>query len=100
VIDARRGLVYVQAFDGDAPLMDPEVLPLGEATLQLARLAPGALRLVGPGAGLLASALRHAIVDARPAPDLAALARLAAAATPDPTLRPLYLRAPDAKLPA
>ena len=100
VIDARRGLVYMQAFDGDAPLMDPDVLPIGEATLQLARLGPGALRLVGPGAGLLAHALGHAIVDARPAPDLAALARLAATAAPDPALRPLYLRAPDAKLPA
>jgi tRNA threonylcarbamoyladenosine biosynthesis protein TsaB len=100
VIDARRGLVYVQAFDGDAPLMAPDVLPIGEAMLQLARLGPGPLRLVGPGARLLAHGLRHAVVVELAAPDLAALGRLALAAEPDPALRPLYLRAPDAKLPA
>jgi tRNA A37 threonylcarbamoyladenosine modification protein TsaB len=55
------------------------------------------LTLVGPGALLLADALPEARIDARAAPDLAALARLAAAAEPADDLRPLYLRAPDAR---
>ncbi len=100
VIDARRGLVYVQAFDEDAVLMDAATLPIDEATLRLARLAPGALRLVGPGAGLLAQTLPDAVLVERAAPDFAALGRLAARARPEPGLRPIYLRAPDAKLPA
>jgi tRNA threonylcarbamoyladenosine biosynthesis protein TsaB len=97
VIDARRGVVYVQAFDGGAPLMDPAALPIPEAILTLARLTPGRLRLIGPGACLLTHGLPHAIADDRAAPDLAALGRLAAAATPEADVRPLYLRAVDAR---
>jgi tRNA threonylcarbamoyladenosine biosynthesis protein TsaB len=100
VIDARRGLVYVQAFTGDALLMDPAVLPIGEAAMRLAQLAPGRLTLAGPGAPLLAHGLSHAVVHEIAAPDLAVLGRLALAAEPEPVVRPLYLRAPDAKLPA
>ena len=95
VIDARRGLVYLQAFDGEAPLMAPEALTIEEATLRLSRAAPGRLRLIGPGAPLLA--LRRAVVVALPTPDLATLGRLAERAAPDPALRPLYLRAIDAR---
>jgi tRNA threonylcarbamoyladenosine biosynthesis protein TsaB len=97
VIDARREVVYVQVFDDDAALMDAAALPVPEAILTLARLAPGRLRLIGNGATLLAHGLPHAIVEVRPAPNLAALGRLATAAAPEPDVRPLYLRAVDAK---
>jgi tRNA threonylcarbamoyladenosine biosynthesis protein TsaB len=95
VIDARRGLVYVQAFEAGCPLCAPDIVPIGEAAQPLRRFND--LTLVGPGALLLAAELPHARVDARPAPDLAALGRLAELAEPDAELRPLYLRAPDAK---
>ena len=95
VIDARRGLVYFQAFDGGRPLGEPDIAPIAEAVEALNGLAR--LTLVGPGAVLLASALPRAEILNRAAPDLAALAGLAerAEATDDP--RPLYLRAPDAR---
>ena len=95
VIDARRGLVYVQAFEAGKPLGEPDVLPIAEAAARLRAIAD--LTLVGPGAPLLAAALPSAKVDARAAPDLAALGRLAEAAQPSAELKPLYLRAPDAK---
>lgn len=95
VVDARRGLVYVQAFAGERALAQPDILPLAAAAGQLAPLA--GLRLVGPGADLLAPLLPAAEIVRRTVPDLAALGRLAAVASPDPDLRPLYLRAPDAR---
>jgi tRNA threonylcarbamoyladenosine biosynthesis protein TsaB len=95
VIDARRGLVYVQAFDEGRPLGAPDILPIDEAERQLSALSD--LTLVGPGARLLAAELPRAGLDLRPAPDLAALGRLAAAAQAAADLKPLYLRAPDAR---
>jgi tRNA threonylcarbamoyladenosine biosynthesis protein TsaB len=95
VIDARRGLVYVQAFDAGCALGEPEVISIEEAAARLQSLTD--LTLVGPGAPLLADAMPNARLDPRPAPDLAALGRLAALATPAADLRPLYLRAPDAR---
>jgi|HubBroStandDraft_1064217.scaffolds.fasta_scaffold220295_2 tRNA threonylcarbamoyladenosine biosynthesis protein TsaB len=95
VIDARRGLVYVQAFQDGRALGQPDIVTIESAAARLAGLAN--LTLVGPGAGLLAAHLPAARVATRPAPDLAALGPLAAAARPDPALRPLYLRAPDAQ---
>jgi tRNA threonylcarbamoyladenosine biosynthesis protein TsaB len=95
VVDARRGLVYVQAFAGGAALAEPDILPLADAAARLLPLA--GLRLVGPGAALLAQLLPDAEILARPAPDLAALGRLAIAAVAEADVRPLYLRAPDAR---
>ncbi len=95
VIDARRGLVYVQAFEAGRPLSEPDVVPVEEAAAGLRSLTD--LMLVGPGAHLLAAVLPKAKLDARPAADLAALGRLAVAAAPAADLRPLYLRAPDAR---
>ena len=95
VVDARRGLVYVQAFEGERALGEPDIVPIAEAAQRLAALRD--LTLVGPGAHLLAAELPSARIDPRAAPDLAALGRLADAAEPAEDLRPLYLRAPDAK---
>ena len=96
-IDARRGHVYVQAFEGGRPLFAPDILTFPDAADRLQGFGGGALTLIGPGAALLGELVAGAAVDPRPAPDLAALGRLAAAAAPTPDVRPLYLRAPDAR---
>jgi len=99
VIDARREQVYFQVFEDGQALMAPDVLPLGTAAARLAELAMGRmLTLVGSGAPLLADAAPGAAVLTPAGCDTRAVARLAAAKAPTP-IRPLYLRAPDAKLP-
>jgi len=91
VIDARRGQVYLQAFDDGRPVSPPEALSLEAAAAALAA-AGGAWRLTGSGAGLVGDA---AGIETAPSP--AALAFLAGSLDParHPP-RPLYLRAPDA----
>src|SRR5215469_8711576 len=97
-IDAKRGQVYLQAFEVGAAVMAPDSLPVETAAARLAELwRGGPLRLVGPGAGLLAGIAPEAVVIERAAPDPAAVCALAAGRTTP--ARPLYLRAPDAKLP-
>ena len=98
VIDARREQVYLQAFDGGAAVMAPDALDGATAAARLAELwRGGPLRLVGPGALLLAGIAPEAVVIERAAPDPAVICALAAGRTTP--ARPLYLRAPDAKLP-
>src|ERR1700761_3511750 len=98
VIDARRDQLYLQAFDGGAAVMAPDALDVPTAAARLAELwRGGPLRLVGPGADLLAGIAPEAVVIARAAPDPVALCALAAGRTTP--ARPLYLRPPDAKLP-
>ena len=99
VIDARRDQVYLQAFEAGQALSEPEALFLEEAAERLRGLQAGLL--VGSGAPLLAEALPLVRAAGPVALDPAVLARLAARA-PEPTTspRPLYLRAPDARLPA
>lgn len=99
VIDARRDQVYLQVFEDGQALMAPDVLPLGTAAARLAELAMRrALTLVGSGAPLLADAAPGAHVLTPAGCDARAVARLVATKAPTP-IRPLYLRAPDAKLP-
>lgn len=100
VIDARRGQVYVQGFRDGRPAAEPQALTAEAAADMLIDIDPaGPARLVGPGAALLAQAFPRASIDPRPGADPARLAALAAAVEPAPP-RPIYLRAPDAKLPA
>ena len=100
VIDARRDQLYLQVFEDGAPLMAPDVLPVGTAAARLAELALGRpLTLVGSGAALLADVAPGATILTPEGCDARAVARLAAA-RPAAPIRPLYLRAPDAKLPA
>jgi tRNA threonylcarbamoyladenosine biosynthesis protein TsaB len=99
VIDARRDQIYVQAFEDGRPLMAPDVLPLEIAAARLAELALGRpSTLIGSGARLMAPAAPRARVVEAEGADARHVAWLAAARAPAP-LRPLYLRAPDAKLP-
>jgi tRNA threonylcarbamoyladenosine biosynthesis protein TsaB len=99
-IDARRGQVYLQAFAGGRALMAPDALDLTTAAARLAELSGGRqATLVGSGAALLADLMPGARQIDVPACDPAAVARLAAAQTSPSPPRPLYLRAPDARLP-
>jgi tRNA threonylcarbamoyladenosine biosynthesis protein TsaB len=118
-LDARRGEIYVQAFEsgGDAggdsgfhaglnALGAPAALTAAEAA---AALPPGPLVLVGNGAAALAGALAaagvaHRIADGPSLPDAAVVAALAArrftaAPPPEEPPRPLYIRGHGARLP-
>ena len=99
-IDARRGQLYLQAFEDGRALMAADALTAEMAAARLAELAQGRLfTLVGSGAALLADVAPSARVIAAEGADARHVARLAAAREPGP-LKPLYLRSPDAKLPA
>ena len=102
-IDARHDHVYFQVVSGDGgSLIRPRVAPIEEA-LGASRF--GAPHLVGNAAKILADrwpaqAPPPFKVDAQPAPDIAWVAWLGAAVSPNTApARPFYLRAPDAKLP-
>ena len=99
IIDARRDQVYLQIFaDGEA-LMAPDAVSLGVAAARLAELWNGGpVTIIGPGAALLDGVIKGARILVREAADPVALAHLAGRAETSPP-RPLYLRAPDAKLP-
>jgi tRNA threonylcarbamoyladenosine biosynthesis protein TsaB len=100
-IDAHRGQVYLQVFIDGRAAMAPDVLPFEMAAARLAELWPGGpATLVGSGAPPLQGVLPGARIDANRAPDPTAVARLGLAVRSPATPRPLYLRAPDAKLPA
>jgi tRNA threonylcarbamoyladenosine biosynthesis protein TsaB len=102
-IDARHDHVYFQLVGGDgSSLVRPQVAPIAEA---LAASKFGAAHLVGNAANILAErwpaeAPPPFRVDAQPAPDIAWVAWLGAAVSPEMApARPFYLRAPDAKPP-
>jgi tRNA threonylcarbamoyladenosine biosynthesis protein TsaB len=102
-IDARHDQVYFQVVRGNGgSLILPRVAPIEEA-LGASRF--GAPHLVGNAANILAERWpAHAPppfkVDAQAAPDIAWVAWLGAAVSPNTApARPFYLRAPDAKLP-
>lgn len=92
VHDAKRGEVYLESSDGHPA----QILSLAEAS-QLLR-GYDDLALAGTGAAHFAGPAVK-IVDIT-APDAVWVARLAARCEPAGVPRPLYLRAPDAKLPA
>jgi tRNA threonylcarbamoyladenosine biosynthesis protein TsaB len=99
-IDARRDQLYLQAFEDGRPLMAPDALHRDTAAARLAEIGAGrALTLIGSGAALLAPMVPAARIVAAEGADARDVARLAARRSPAP-LKPLYLRAPDAKLPA
>lgn len=99
-VDARRGQVYLQGFEDGRAIMAPDVLELGTAAARLAELAAGRpVALVGSGAPLLADMAPGARVLTPEGADARRVAQLAGARAPGPA-RPLYLRAPDARIPA
>ena len=91
--DAKRGEVYLEIAGTHAP----RVLAFDDA---IAALPQGALALAGTAAPGAAERLPHATLSTIRQPDALWVARLAAALPPsDAAPAPLYLRAPDAKLP-
>ena len=101
-IDARHDQVYFQLVAGDGSMLRRPAIARVDDVLQIVA-EHGALRLVGNAAQLLASRLPAGVpqpvqVDTQPAPDIAWVAWLGAAADPAKAqARPLYLRPPDAK---
>ena len=102
-IDARHDQVYFQVVSGNgSSLIRPRVGGIEEA---LAASRYGAPHMVGNAARILADRWPAHVpppfkVDAQPAPDIAWLAWLGAAVSPETSPpRPYYLRAPDAKPP-
>ena len=101
-IYARHGNLFLQVFDrGGRTLVTPRIVSIRDA---VRTLGSGPVRLVGNGAPLMAieawSVGMEAEIDGEAdAPDIAFVARLGLLA--DPTYappRPLYLKAPDAKV--
>lgn len=101
VVDGGRGQVWLQTFGADGALTEPEGLEPQAAGGRLLDLGARALRLIGSGAYLVADRLPAARIVPLEAPDPAVIAALAEGASePLAPPRPVYLRAPDARLPA
>jgi tRNA threonylcarbamoyladenosine biosynthesis protein TsaB len=97
VVDARREQVYLQVFEDGAPLSEPAALPIEAACALVAQLAAGrGATLIGSGGPLLA--VPGARLLSAEGADPVRVARLAAG-LPATAPEPLYLRAPDARLP-
>jgi len=101
-VDAKRGQIWLQAFIDGRAAMAPDALAPETAAARLAELwSGGDALLVGSGAAMVAGVLPKALISARLAPDPVAVARTALRMRPPyPPPRPLYLRAPDARLPS
>lgn len=107
LFDARRGQVYAQSFDPKLrPLAHPQAASPQEI---LEDLPPGAGALTGDGVTILADILPSnrpdlRLIAADRQPDAVIIGRLAAERLPaqpgSGKPSPLYLRPPDAKLPA
>lgn len=97
--DARRQEAYLLLKDGDAVVQPPVVLAFSEAVARIQ--AFGACALAGTGAQQARESLDGGFVLSHiRQPDALWVARLARLSpTPDAAPGPLYLRAPDAKLP-
>jgi len=100
-IDARHAHVYLQVFaPGGRTLTPPRLAPLSDA---VRAAAEASACIVGSAAQAIAAALTDAdaapaLVDPRPAPDIAWVARVGAVLPEDQSPpKPQYLRAPDAQ---
>jgi tRNA threonylcarbamoyladenosine biosynthesis protein TsaB len=97
VVDARRDQVYVQAFDNGRAVIEPQALRAEDA-VELIRRHGQPAAIVGSGAPLIAAAFPTAELFPDAVPNPVAVARLALSR--ETPAKPLYLRAPDAILPA
>lgn len=103
--DAKRGEVYLEAITAEGPLLGVQIQPLDGAISLIKQSLPAGFRLALAGTASQTSAealvgldiVRTMIAQ----PDALWVARLAAGAPePEGPPAPLYLRPPDAKLPA
>lgn len=100
-VDARRGQVYLQVFREGRAWDEPQAVSAEDAVIEIQRIAGDRhIQLAGSGAPLLAPHLARAQISSVQVPDPVVVARLAAAVAEPRPLAPIYLRAPDAKLPA
>lgn len=102
--DAKRGEFYFQIASEDGALFAPRIATLDEAVEEIAALS-ARTALAGTGANAALPALREGSAQIVPTnitePDALWVARLAMLSPAiDAPVRPLYLRAPDARLPA
>lgn len=97
--DARRDEAYLLLKDGPEVVLPPIVLPFSEAVDRIRAFGPCALAGTGAAAAFESLGARHRLSLVRQ-PDALWVARQARM-MPDPKTipGPLYLRAPDAKLP-
>ncbi|HTJ03192.1 MAG TPA: tRNA (adenosine(37)-N6)-threonylcarbamoyltransferase complex dimerization subunit type 1 TsaB [Methylovirgula sp.] len=101
-IDARHGNIYLAAFDQSGHVqVAPRLASLREA---VPLLDGNPLRLIGSGAPMLAIEAATAgraveMAGEGSAPDIVYVARLGLLADPNTPARPLYLKAPDVKVP-
>lgn len=96
-VDARREQLYLQVFENAVPRSEPMALRIEDAVALIRGLGEPS-SVVGSGAPLLAKAFPQARLVLDAVPDPGVVARIAARSERAPT--PLYLRAPDALLPA
>jgi len=99
--DARRDEVYLEIVRDSEKFAEPQVLKFDDAMVMLADLAGEAqIALCGTAAPRALDVLQGAVLSDVRQPDALWAARLAASRpATDTAPRPLYLRAPDAKLP-
>ena len=98
--DAKRDEAYLLLRENGATILEPTVMPFADAIARIR--AFGACALCGTGAAMAGDTLgaEFAVTDIRQ-PDALWVARLASTRPVlDAAPAPLYLRAPDAKLPA
>jgi len=100
--DARRNEVYFELLKGESTLIPPAIATLEDAVAQLASAAGNAPLCLAGTAGESAAALYPgAILTQIRQPDAIWVARIAQSkAVTEGAPAPLYLRPPDAKLPA
>jgi tRNA threonylcarbamoyladenosine biosynthesis protein TsaB len=98
--DAKRNEAYLSLWEKGATAFAPQVMPLDEAVARIR--AFGACALCGTGADAAGPALGDGFrLTGIRQPDALWVARLAVSRpAPDQPPAPLYLRAPDAKLPS
>jgi tRNA threonylcarbamoyladenosine biosynthesis protein TsaB len=105
--DARRNEAYLQSFDARGkPLSEPMLTNLDRCEAEIPSLPGRSVLSVGTGAHLIGEKLREAgraviVSESTPFPDARAVAEIASGreALLGDLPGPLYLRAPDAKLP-
>jgi tRNA threonylcarbamoyl adenosine modification protein YeaZ len=100
--DAKRGEAYLGISSSSDVLLPPTLAALDEVPLQIKKHASGSIALAGTAAETIAAQLgTPARLTSVRQPDALWVARLAMRASkPAAPPQPLYLRAPDAKLPA
>jgi tRNA threonylcarbamoyladenosine biosynthesis protein TsaB len=97
VHDARRDEFYVETIPGSGPA----ILARAQGVDVLSAFSSEPFALAGTGAVAMAERLKNAALSSVRQPDALFVARLAMTAPESSEApRPLYLRAPDAKLPA